>query len=318
MSLTLPSAPTSTAPGPASNPIVFDLPCGYCGYNLRGLGRDANCPECGRPAGESLDPPAAAIRCPPAQVRWARLILLGVALWLVGTFGSIGVVLAMPFSDQFGGTVPRLNYLGPKVWAVSLMQRGLGYAPGPWGNHGVTAGLAVCVGIVLLTSSPTLSTWRDPLLSVRTWARWLPMLLFGGFLGLTLGCEGVHQDDPQVTKFILAAVVGVELPATVLLYWHLRDLARRLALPSAAWTFTWAAGAVALLTIAAAVTLVLGRHLAYERNALPLQAGVSAYMALSVATAAAVLAALAQVAATLLPIALQREPRRAARSIVEE
>jgi hypothetical protein len=34
--------------------IAHDLACGGCGYNLRGLSREGQCPECGRPVGESV------------------------------------------------------------------------------------------------------------------------------------------------------------------------------------------------------------------------------------------------------------------------
>jgi uncharacterized repeat protein (TIGR04138 family) len=36
-------------------PIDTDLPCIACGYNLRGLTTSDNCPECGRPAIETVD-----------------------------------------------------------------------------------------------------------------------------------------------------------------------------------------------------------------------------------------------------------------------
>lgn len=313
MSVAAPAAHQAhDAPRPASSPrpaVGYDLPCAACGYNLRGLGEADRCPECGRSVIESTQPPPET-DYPPAQVRWARLILLGLTLLLGGTFGAIGVVLYMPFSEQFGGTVPRINYIGPKIAAVSLMQRGLGYAPGEWGNNGVAAGLLACVGLVLLTMPPTERDWHDPIVASRFWARWAPLFLFGGFLGLTLGCEGVHQDDPQVKKFVIAAVAGVELPSTLLLYWHLRDLARRLALPTAARTFACSAGAIGLLMIAAVVMLALGRTLAYERNHFGMQVGVSVYMAVSVCAAAAALGAVAQVSMTLLPIALHRRPAR--------
>jgi hypothetical protein len=285
--------------------VTSDLPCAHCGYNLRGLNRNGCCPECGRSVDESIEP-TEPVWYSSAQVRWARLVLVGVALLVIGSVMGLGVVLMMSFSEEFGGTLPRANFIGAKVAAVPLLQRALGYGPGEWGHTGVCGGLMVCAGLVLVTTPPTLRQWQDPLLSWRPWARWAPLALFGGFFGLTLGCEGVHPSDPQVRKFMLAGIIGVELPASMLLYWLLYDLARRLALPSAARAMLLSIPAIAVLMIGAALMVMFGRTLRFDRNDFPLQLTVATYGAVSVCAAAVSLGALTQICSTLLPIALRR------------
>lgn len=284
--------------------VSFDLNCSACGYNLRGLELASGCPECGQSVNVSIAPPA--IRYPPAQIRWARVVLLGLVIWLVATFESIGTVLIMNFSQDYGGTVAKLNFIGPKAWAVPLLQRAVGYEPGSWGVNGVTRCLLIAVSILLFTTSPTDRDWREPLVSIRFWARWVPLVLFGGFLGLTLGSEGIAYDDPQLRKFALAAVGGVELPATVLIFLHLRGLARSLSMARAATAFLCVALVAGLLMIGAVTLMVVGPTLSYERNNFPLQAAVSVYMAISLCTAAAAINAISRLMMELGPIAFQR------------
>jgi hypothetical protein len=295
---------------PWESRLAFDVPCPACGYNLRGLDpSDGACPECAAPVSDALVPRREAYH-PPGMVRWARAVLAGLVLVVAGWAMSVSVVLVMPFSGQFGGSVPRLNFLGPKVPAVALQQRGLGYSISSYGVNGVTTCLLAGAGLVLLTTPPTDRDWRDPMRSVRAWARWVPLALLGAFLGLTLGCEGVDPDDPQVRKFTLLAVAAVELPATLLLYAQLRSLARQLALAGVAATFTRAALGAALLMIAAAVTVLLGPLLAGQRNDLALQAFVAAYMAASVCAGAMAIAATVRLAVELAPVAARRAVTR--------
>lgn len=288
----------------ADQTICFDLPCSGCGYNLRGLDRGGTCPECSGPVQRSLRP--VVNFHPPAQVRWARAVTLGLLLWLFGSFASVGITLIMPYSGEFGGAAARVNYIGPKVWGVPMIQRALGYEPGVWGVNAVTASLTIAAGIVLLTTSPTDREWREPVWSMRFWARWAPLILVGGFLGLTLGCEGVPSDDPQVRKFVLAAVAGVEFPSTILLYLYLRELCRTLGLSGPARTFGWSAILLPLVFIGSGLMLVLGNELKWDRNALILQLAVSAYMAVSLCCAAAAMGGIVRLIAELVPIAARR------------
>jgi hypothetical protein len=67
-----------------ANPITIetDLPCAICGYNLRGLASDANCPECGQAVARTFMPDLQ--RSDPAWLRHqANTMLLLGALCLV-------------------------------------------------------------------------------------------------------------------------------------------------------------------------------------------------------------------------------------------
>lgn len=46
--------PTQIAPLPPEALVVYPYPCGRCGYDLLGLPRDSECPECGLPIMDSL------------------------------------------------------------------------------------------------------------------------------------------------------------------------------------------------------------------------------------------------------------------------
>ncbi len=90
----------------ADGTIIVDLPCRDCGYNLRGLHKDARCPECAAPVAESL----AGFLLRFAQPEWLERVALGariaaggitaisftlVALVLTPTLGLGSVMLAL-------------------------------------------------------------------------------------------------------------------------------------------------------------------------------------------------------------------------------
>lgn len=93
------SISTSTDPAGHAGPVAGDALCRLCGYSLRGLARDAACPECH--ATERADRMQAASR----RRRLLALLplagasgLLGVAAWLQPASGGVGTheQLALP------------------------------------------------------------------------------------------------------------------------------------------------------------------------------------------------------------------------------
>lgn len=65
----------------AEGNIRFDLPCARCGYNLRGLTNEGNCPECGESKADSFKPPKHTLRWKliPAVPLVGTSVLLSVA-----------------------------------------------------------------------------------------------------------------------------------------------------------------------------------------------------------------------------------------------
>lgn len=90
------AAPPAT---PAETGLVFacELPCISCGYDLRTMRLEAQCPECGKACAESLAGLAAAHAEDLARVRRGVVLMLLAALapmFVVG-LGALGIVLQM-------------------------------------------------------------------------------------------------------------------------------------------------------------------------------------------------------------------------------
>jgi hypothetical protein len=110
-----------------SSPVLAaDIQCSLCRYNLRGLGREGACPECGYLVGASLrDHESRLARCPfplsTADRRWLKQIREGLWLMLLAFVGTAAIAF-VPVSryslDQ---------HLRPIVLTVTSTLAGIGF-----------------------------------------------------------------------------------------------------------------------------------------------------------------------------------------------
>jgi len=100
--------------------IDGDLECVGCGYNLRTLASDANCPECAAPVADSVDafPPAFLFRR-WSSIRWIRL---GLLLWVLSILawagGLIYCTMRVAWATELW-VAARWSYNSGMLWNVS-------------------------------------------------------------------------------------------------------------------------------------------------------------------------------------------------------
>ena len=115
--------------------IAIDLPCVRCGYNLRGVTPQTQCPECGLAAHRS----AAGERLADASPQWVAKVSTGTALLAAAYFGP-AVSIGLPQVERF----QRIWWLVPLVTWVFFATHAVGAfllaAPEPRTRRG--AGLA--------------------------------------------------------------------------------------------------------------------------------------------------------------------------------
>jgi hypothetical protein len=286
--------------------INLDVPCASCGYNLRGLAGNGQCPECGASVARSLEIHLNPIM--PAQIWWARIVLAGLVTWMVLTPVCLCVVLFM------GRSYPNLafmwmNYPGPKLWAVPIIQPQLASTgSSPLGLLGHICPLLVVLASFLITAPRTRRGGPESFWSLRRLTRWPAVVMAGGLFGVSVATFAAGTSIAQLLVFL--AVCLVELPVTVLMYQYLGELARRLDLLETAIELRlcgWVAGAVML---GSAMLLVLGLNPLLTGSIPILLIGFWFAGAIAVGTAIVACTNLLRLMMALWPIAMVRLARR--------
>ena len=263
--------------------------CPACGYLRHGLSTAALCPECGWDPAE----PDEVARPHDDAAGWSRAVAAGIVLLVTTSLTLLGVTLVMRFREGWGGSLPVVNFPGPKVWAAALVQRTVGNQPGYWGVTGTVAALQGMAAVWLVTVPQADPARIEALFSPRRLARWGTVLMFGaGFGLLTAEANVAWWGDDAREQYFLLLIAAVELPGTALLYLHLRTLAGRDETARRGLTAV-AVGAPALIGLAT-LMLLAGDAWGPRRNDLPQQLIVAAYGAAAVGLGLVALTCLAR------------------------
>ena len=275
--------------------------CAACNYPRVGLVEAALCPECGH---DPLEAPMPSARL-DSDAWWARGVMAGLVVLGIASFAMLGVTTYMRFRADWGGSLPILNYVGPKVWGAGLLQRSIGSAPGEWGVAGTRFGLLAAVGVWLVTVPRPAERDDEGLFSLRRLCRWGTLLAMGAMLGLLLSEDGVLSwEDGARDDYHLLLLSVVELPATTLLYLYLRHVAvvakdRRLASTLAALC-----ALIPALMGGAVIVLLAGDAWQDVKQGMLQQSIVAAYGAASLVISMLGLAACARLLLALAPAAI--------------
>jgi hypothetical protein len=146
---------------------------------------------------------------------WRWLLVLGLAWWLWNLWAATESSLFIGSRDRVGGTVPWLNFPGPKVTVLPMIN--------PYRTE-VTTVLESLLMVWLLTCGGRGTGRADDVL--RAAARWAAVVLVGLAVGWRLS-------DPQFQlpylepHHLSVLVVLVEAPLTLMVYLHLAAVARR-------------------------------------------------------------------------------------------
>ncbi len=231
-------------PAPVAREVVFDeagriaedLPCLRCGYNLRGLGSEATCPECASTVGRSIQGDLLRFCDPDWLARLAKGLLLIIIGLLAGFVPSLLV-----FALMVGG-MP----MGALVMGSTLL--------------GVATSLVVVIGVWWMTAPDPARTEAERLGTARTVARWcITAELLSGPLAMmrTTAMMTMPQSFRMLPNLIVSIVVLVGYLAGLV---YLRRLALRIPRPGLAQQtkiVMWGYGSAKAATIGLWIALVV-------------------------------------------------------------
>ena len=226
--------------------------CGACGYDLRGLPEGGACPECGSTSVINQDEEQAN----RMESMWSRYVCCGLAFFVLIAFPLLYVVLHMPFRRGFGGTLPMLNFVGPKAWGVPALQRSIGYEPAWLGTDGALYCLISVLAVWLITWPHPVRVLDEKWHDLRRLARWTTAIAGGAFFGFAMISRGLYVNSEGFWKWLSAAVLLAEGPGTVLCYLYLARLARQYLAEREARLALWTARLAAVVMFTALFALV--------------------------------------------------------------
>lgn len=193
--------------------IERDLVCIQCGYNLRGLAPQQNCPECGGAIERSI----AFWREPILTARAARHFVAGVTLLELAAIVSFGSILLPP-----GSWFDWLKSM--PVWRQVVGLAVLLFPPvaGWWGAWVLTRRSIVPRGL-----SPIWAPWR--------WLIRVSATLAVFFFPLRLVAHWLVGYQPRLAPATLPVLSRLIALATVLMYLYLATVVGRLNRPGLSW-----------------------------------------------------------------------------------
>jgi hypothetical protein len=165
--------PEDSGPSPLDREVDGDVLCIQCGYNLRGLTSDRNCPECGTPVARSLR--GNLLR--HSSVDYLRKLHVGVFLILAAIIAQIllGFAAAAIGIIAIGGTGPGLNIaafdlittaIGVVISAASLVGWWMFSSPDPaflGAEQGQTARQVIRGTVIALVAITLINLFLTPL-----------------------------------------------------------------------------------------------------------------------------------------------------------
>jgi len=140
-----------------STHVAVDLPCAKCGYNLRTLAWDSQCPECGLAVSGSLPPPGFRFQKMATVFRVRRGLALVVIAILVEVSCALALFVMMRHYHKLPPPALRLSVLS--YWHISLgvlviSAFGLVLATYPYGWRGDRLLRALGIAVVVLVALP--------------------------------------------------------------------------------------------------------------------------------------------------------------------
>ncbi|MEM8874470.1 MAG: hypothetical protein AAGD32_09440 [Planctomycetota bacterium] len=204
-------------------------PCEQCGYDLRGSDDATPCPECGTSRGDLAERRRLLRRDWP----WCGCVLLGLILVAIGSFAAIDVVGLGNFGSTFYGWRGRytgfstaVGVPGPRPFALSMLQRSIGDAPGPLGMRGIIATTLTIAGLLLVTAKPIGEQGGV----FRKLVRWVSVVLIGIAFGHFASANGIsyYGSDGRLGRLVPVLLGGLDFPLAVLFWLYLIRVAGRL------------------------------------------------------------------------------------------